>query len=275
MKDKKTVFNEQVFEKISKRTELISKLEFEVSNGSDVFLYDLTNNYNLNDVIFDEDSKEYFKIMQLNPDKETMRVINKYGEVDIIKYNPKGPLRSTKLEKKEEDPFEMNVSNGIKEEEINYVKVKKRQETESGRILVPSISNRMRAVTVDSSAEEIYIKNILEAWYEGHDISKLLKKKKFNEALYDQNAADLFFDAVLKQAKEDDEILLLEEGRDYLQSDLLKIVLHAKTGEHGAVIRNFSKTKRLKILTNELEFRFFKYNPEGELREEIRWENYF
>ena len=268
------VNSEEVFEKISKRTELISQLEFDLNNGTEIFLYNPENNYNLNDVIFDENSKEYLKVMQLNADKKTMRVINKYGEVDIINYEPKGPLRS-KIEKKEENPFEVNVRKDIKEDELSYVKVKRRQETKSGRILVPSVSNRMSAVTLDSSTQEQYIKNILEKWYEGRDISKLLKKKKFNEALYDQNAADLFFDAVLKQAKEDDEIILLEEGRNYLQSDLLKIVLHVKTGEHGALIRNFSKTKRLKILTNELEFRFFKYNPEGELREEIKWEQYF
>ena len=156
-----------------------------------------------------------------------------------------------------------------------YARVKRREETESGRILVPSISNRMRAINLDSSQEEVYIKNILIEWYEGSDISGLLKDEKFNDALYDQNAADLFFDAVLKQAQEDDEILLLEKGRNYLQSDLLKIVLHPKTGEHGALIIKNSETKKLKILTAESEFRVYRFNPRGGLRDELRWGDYF
>ena len=47
-----------------------------------------------------------------------------------------------------------------------YARVKGREETESGRILVPSISNRMRAINLDSSQEEVYIKNILIEWYQ-------------------------------------------------------------------------------------------------------------
>ena len=94
---------EKVFRKISKRTELINQLEHELRTGADVFIYNQKCNYNLNDVIFDEKNKEYLKVMRLNLSGKTMRVINKYGHVDVIRYDSKGPLRSEL--KKPENPF--------------------------------------------------------------------------------------------------------------------------------------------------------------------------
>ncbi len=147
------------------------------------------------------------------------------------------------------------------------------EKNNSERIKRPPISERFSLIEDIESVDEQYVKEFLEKWYKGNKPIKL--NDRFINALYDSKIAEFVFDAALKKAYKNDEILLYEENKDYLQSDLLKIILHEKSGAHGSLIKVDLKKKKLKILNARLEFRKAPYKPKGDLREEGEWAQYF
>jgi hypothetical protein len=108
-------------------------------------------------------------------------------------------------------------------------------------------------------------------------ISELLKSRNFIKYIRSsEETRTHFFEKILNDAKAKDKILKHDSTSNYLHEDLCKIIV-SREGNNldGIITKIIPETKELLILTPELIFEKWKYNPKGTLRTELDWNSYY